>query len=56
MAHTPRKLRRASGRVRLVESGDIVPSRSAEGIEAEVAGRAMLGAQTAKTCRRTGGY
>jgi polyphosphate kinase len=46
MPQTPPKPRRNNGRVRLVDSGDVVPTRRAQDIESEMADRARIGAQT----------
>ena len=48
MPQSPRKPGRNRGKFRLVDSGDVIAARQEPGIEAAVAGRALLGAQTAQ--------
>ena len=48
MPRTPRKAPHYRAGIRLVETGDVVAARGEEGIETEVAGRALFGAQTAQ--------
>ncbi len=48
MPQSPRKPGRSRGKFRLVDSGDVIAARQEPGIEAAVAGRALLGAQTAQ--------
>jgi polyphosphate kinase 2 len=48
MSRTPRKAPHYRAGIRLVETGDVVAARGEEGIETEVAGRALFGAQTAQ--------